>query len=214
MIIAIDGPAASGKSVTAKNVAKKLKFIHINTGLMYRAVTLCCLEKKINLDDEITLKKELRNFNINFNSQNKTFLNDVDVTKKLRIDAINDYVSKVSAIKFVRDKLVFQQRNIAIDNNVVMEGRDIGTTVFPNADYKFYLTADIETRAKRRLKESKNSANNLKYVIDQIKKRDKFDKERKHSPLTIAPDARIINTTNLTIVDQVKKIVNIIKKER
>ena len=148
MIIAIDGPAASGKSVTAKTVAKKLEYIHINTGSMYRAVTLHFLEKKINLDDRANFKKELKKIKINFNIQNRIFINDIDVSSKLRDDFINNNVSKVSAVKLVRDKLVSLQRSIAKNNNVVMEGRDIGTTVLPNADYKFFLTADIEVRAK------------------------------------------------------------------
>ena len=213
MIIAIDGPAASGKSVTAKTVAKKLEYIHINTGSMYRAVTLHFLEKKINLDDRANFKKELKKIKINFNIQNRTFINDIDVSSRLRDDFINNNVSKVSAVKLVRDKLVSLQRSIAKNNNVVMEGRDIGTTVLPNADYKFFLTADIEVRAKRRLIESQKSENNLQSMIGQIKKRDNLDKKRKHSPLAVADDAIVIDTTTMTIVDQVDKIVNIIKKK-
>ncbi|MAV59656.1 MAG: cytidylate kinase [Candidatus Marinimicrobia bacterium] len=213
MIIAIDGPAASGKSVTAKDVAKKLKYIHINTGSMYRAVTLYFLEKKVNLDNGTIFKKELKKLKINFNFKNEIFINDIDVSNKLRQDSVNNNVSKVSAVKVVRDNLVALQRNIALDNNVVMEGRDIGTTVFPNADFKFYLTADIEVRAKRRLIENQKSENDIQSMIDQIKKRDNLDKKRKHSPLVVADGAIIIDTTNMKIADQVEKIVNIIKRK-
>ena len=214
MIIAIDGPAASGKSITAKKVAKKLDFLHLNTGSMYRAVTLHFLNLNVNLNNESEIITALDKICISFDSMNanKILLNEENVSGLIRTDLVNAKVSLVSAIKSVREKLVIQQRELALDNNVVMEGRDIGSYVFPNAQYKFYLTADVEIRAKRRYEENKLSHVDFKKVLFDLKKRDKIDKSRKYSPLVISDEAIIIDTTLLSIDEQVEKIIKIINK--
>lgn len=211
MIIAIDGPAASGKSTTAKKVAEVLGFKHIDTGAMYRAVALHFIQLNINILNDCQVISELESVNIKFsgNDFNSILLNDVDVTKQIRNSEVNSFVSKISAIQAVREKLVIQQRKIAKNKNVVVEGRDIGTRVFPSADYKFFITADLEVRAKRRLEENLEICKNVPFnqMVDNLKKRDELDENRNYSPLKIPEDATIIDTSNLTIEEQVQKIV-------
>ena len=214
MIIAIDGPAASGKSVTAKKVANKLNYLHLNTGSMYRAVTLHFINLDVDINDEVEILFALKKMSILFDSENlnKILLNGKDVSKVIRNSLIDSKVSQVSAIRSVREKLVVQQREIADNNDIVMEGRDIGSYVFPNADYKFYLTADIKVRAQRRYKEKKLKAVSLNDILFDLKQRDRYDKNRKFSPLIIPDDAIVIDTSDLNITEQVDKIVKIINK--
>ena len=216
MIIAIDGPAASGKSVTAKKVADKLDFLHLNTGLMYRAVTLHFINSGVNINNKTDILSGLKKMSILFDSMdsNKILLNGQDVSKIIRNKLIDSKVSEVSAIRSVREKLVVQQREIAKNNDIVIEGRDIGSYVFPNADFKFFLTADINVRAKRRYEQKKIKDVSLNNVLFDLKQRDKYDKNRKYSPLVISDDAIIIDTSDLNIEEQVNKIVKIINKER
>ena len=216
MIIAIDGPAASGKSVTAKKVADKLDFLHLNTGLMYRAVTLHFINSGVNINNETDILSGLKKMSILFDSMdsNKILLNGQDVSKIIRNKLIDSKVSEVSAIRSVREKLVVQQREIAKNNDIVIEGRDIGSYVFPNADFKFFLTADINVRAKRRYEQKKIKDVSLNNVLFDLKQRDKYDKNRKYSPLVISDDAIVIDTSDLNIEEQVNKIVKIINKER
>ena len=216
MIIAIDGPAASGKSVTAKKVADKLDFLHLNTGLMYRAVTLHFINSGVNINNETDILSGLKKMSILFDSMesNKILLNGQDVSKIIRNKLIDSKVSEVSAIRSVREKLVVQQREIAKNNDIVIEGRDIGSYVFPNADFKFFLTADINVRAKRRYEQKKIKDVSLNNVLFDLKQRDKYDKNRKYSPLVIPDDAIVIDTSDLNIEEQVNKIVKIINKER
>ena len=214
MIIAIDGPAASGKSVTAKKVAKKLNFLHLNTGLMYRALTLHLINLDVDINNENNILVALDKIKITFDpmDSDKILLNNEDVSLSIRSNQVDLNVSKVSAIKLVRQRLVDQQRKIADNNNIVIEGRDIGTHVFPNADYKFFLTADILVRAQRRYNDNNSVDTNLDDILNDLKQRDKLDENRKHSPLRISDDAIVIDTSNLNIKDQVNRIVNIINK--
>ena len=216
MIIAIDGPSASGKSTTAKAVSKRLGFIHLDTGAMYRAVTLGISESEIELNDQSKVELYLKSLKIEFDQNDQIMLNGKNVTDSIRTVKISSNVSKVSAILEVREKMVQVQRNIAGGNNCVLEGRDIGTVVFPNADFKFFLIADITIRAKRRfldLQES-NELLTLSELIESIRKRDELDSKRDFSPLRQAKDAIVIDTSFLTIEQQVNKIVKIVKRNK
>ena len=214
MIIAIDGPSASGKSTTAKGVAERLGITHLDTGAMYRAVTLGIIEHGIDLDDHERICKFLEELEINFDSLNDIWANGHNVTGKIRTTEVSSNVSAVSAISQVREKMVAIQRLIADGFDCVLEGRDIGTVVFPNADYKFFLVADLEIRAKRRLVELEKigEISSLSELKSDIQNRDRLDSSREISPLVQAGDAITINTGNLTIDEQIEKIVEIINK--
>ena len=214
MIIAIDGPSASGKSTTAKGVARRLGITHLDTGAMYRAVTLGIIEYGIDLDDQKRICEFLEELEINIDSSNDIWANGHNVTGKIRANKVSSNVSAVSAIPQVREKMVAIQRLIAGGFDCVLEGRDIGTVVFPNADYKFFLVADLEIRAKRRLVELEKigEISSLSELISDIQNRDRLDSSREISPLVQAGDAIIINTSKLTIDEQIEKIVEIINK--
>ena len=214
MIIAIDGPSASGKSTTAKGVAERLGITHLDTGAMYRAVTLGIIEHGIDLDDHERICKFLEELEINFDSLNDIWANGHNVTGKIRTTEVSSNVSAVSAISQVREKMVAIQRAIAQDCDCILEGRDIGTVVFPNADYKFFLVADLEIRAKRRLVELEKigEISSLSELISDIQNRDRLDSSREISPLVQAEDAITIDTGTLTINEQIEKIVEIINK--
>ena len=210
MIIAIDGPSASGKSTTAKGVAEKLGITHVDTGAMYRAVTLGLKLSEISPDDDTSVCQYLSEIELYFDGNNKIHLNGVDVSYEIRSGDISSRVSAVSAIPEVREKMVIIQRRIAGEQNCVLEGRDIGTVVFPNAQYKFFLIADIDVRAKRRLIELEKMGENksISELIEDIRRRDQLDSSRDHSPLIQAEDAILIDTSQLTINEQIKKIIN------
>ena len=214
MIIAIDGPSASGKSTTAKGIAERLGITHLDTGAMYRAVTLGIIENGIDLDDHERICKFLEELEINFDSLNDIWANGHNVTGKIRTTEVSSNVSAVSAISQVREKMVAIQRVVAEGFDCVLEGRDIGTVVFPNADYKFFLVADLEIRAKRRLVELEKigEISSLSELKSDIQNRDRLDSSREISPLVQAGDAITINTGNLTIDEQIEKIVEIINK--
>ena len=214
MIIAIDGPSASGKSTTAKGVAERLGITHLDTGAMYRAVTLGIIEYPIDLNDHEKICEFLEELEINFDSLNDIWANGHNVTGKIRTTEVSSNVSAVSAISQVREKMVAIQRSIAEGSDCVLEGRDIGTVVFPNADYKFFLVADLEIRAKRRLVELEKigEISSLSELKSDIQNRDRLDSSRHISPLVRAEDAIIIDTGNLTIDEQIEKIVKIINK--
>ena len=212
MIIAIDGPAGSGKGTIAKLVSEKLKFINIDTGAMYRCVALKMLEKKIGLDNYDEIHKILNEIDISFDDES-VILNGKDVSKDIRTIEVSNFVSPVSAIGFIRDKMVELQRKLGDENNVVMEGRDIGTVVFPNAELKIYLDATPEERARRRV--AQNTSNNIESNYEQILKdiieRDTRDSTRKISPLKKADDAVVIDSTNLTIEEVVNKVIELVE---
>ena len=198
MIIAIDGPSGSGKSSIAKIISKKLNIQHLDTGAMYRLLALKLLNENLEYDKSI-----LNELNIKI-QDNKFFLDDIDVTTKIRDNEISKKASSVSKIKEVREYMVDLQRKISGEQDIVLDGRDIGTVVFPNADIKIFLTATIEERAKRRAIED-NSVSYEKILYD-MKKRDEQDSTRENSPLKIADDAIVIDTTNMDI-DAVKNII-------
>ncbi len=217
MIIAIDGPAGSGKSTTAKKVAGQLNLMHLDTGSMYRAVALYILDQdlaEIHLNDHNQITQILDEIEIEFsNESNNIFLNGKDVSVDIRENRVSEFVSEVSAISLVRERMVFLQREIATGNDVVLEGRDIGTRVFPNADVKIFLNADVNERGLRRFKELMEGGEEitLESVIREIKLRDLKDSSRKYSPLEKAKDAVEIDTTKLSIDAQVNEIVSLIE---
>ena len=219
MIIAIDGPAATGKSTTAKALAKRLGFTYLDTGAMYRAITLLILQKKVQISENFALISLLKKFDLKFQQHEKqilVILNGEDVSNEIRRLDVTKYVSEVSALPAVRKSLVKIQRKIAKDQNCVVEGRDIGTVVFPDAEVKFYVVADYDVRAKRRLLDFKKlgEEKSIDELIEELKNRDKYDSEREHSPLLKANDAIEVDTTNLTIEEQVNfmfKKVKLIK---
>ena len=217
MIIAIDGPAGSGKSTTARCLADKLNIVHINTGSMYRAIALKCINTNVDVNNKSDLEDLLGDTYIKFddNSPESLYMDGFDVSIDIRSNRVTEYVSLVSSIKIVRETLVKYQRQIASNIDVVLEGRDIGTAVFPNADYKFFLVADIRERASRRkieLESKKINSVSLDDMILEISERDRMDSTRKYSPLKKAEDAIEIDTTGLTINQQVDSIVSIINK--
>jgi len=212
-VIAIDGPAGSGKSTTAKLVAKKLNFLYLDTGAMYRAITLKALEKGLDINDEEKLEKLTKNSVISFENENginKIFLDGKDVTEKIREPLVDQCVSSVSVHKRVRKILVEKQKEIGRKNDLVAEGRDTTTVVFPHA-FKIYLDADLEERAKRRFLELKDKEiqTSLEEQIEEITKRDKLDSEREASPLCRDKDAVVVDTTHLTIEEQVNKVIEL-----
>ena len=216
MVIAIDGPAGSGKSTTAKFVAEKLSFIHINTGAMYRGIALKCIQKDVDIENSTELKHLLANTNFNFGKEGGAtpFMDGVDISAQITSVQVTDFVSQVSAISAVRVKLVQYQREMAAGLDVVLEGRDIGTVVFPNAEHKFFLVADIHERVRRRKKEmeAKGEVIFLKELTSEIEYRDRKDSTREHSPLKKAEDAVEIDTTGLSIEEQVNRIIEIVNK--
>ena len=216
MVIAIDGPAGSGKSTTAKNVAEKLGFIHINTGAMYRGIALKCIQEDVNMEDAAQLNHLLTHTKFEFAAEGELalFMDGVDISAEITSVEVTDFVSQVSAISEVREKLVQYQRKMAEGLNVVLEGRDIGTVVFPNADHKFFLVADIHERARRRKKEmeAKGEVVSLEELTAEMLERDRKDSTRKHSPLKKAEDAVEIDTTGISIEEQVNRIVEIVNK--
>lgn len=218
-VIAIDGPAASGKSTTAKQLAKKLKYIYIDTGAMYRASGLCTLLQNISLDDDIALKEMLDKISIRIEyaeEGNRIYLNGEDVSERIREADITKLSSQIAVIGIVRKKMVELQRKMGEDGGVIMDGRDIGTVVFPNADFKFFMIADVRTRALRRWKEAKEKGEviPLKEIEEELKWRDKNDTTRDISPLKQAEDAIPIDTSGMTIDEQVKFILNNIKEDK
>ena len=216
MIIAIDGPAATGKSSTAKAVAEKLGFMYLDTGAMYRAVTLAVLEKDISLTNEYTLESFLTSLDLNILYIEKTLmieLDQLDVTDRIRDPEVTAKVSEVSALPAVRKTMVKFQRKLASDKDCIVEGRDIGTVVFPNADLKFYMIADASIRAERRKKDLLTLGKNkdISELETEIKNRDRKDSTRVHSPLSKAEDSIIIDTSHLDFHEQVNMIVEKIK---
>ena len=218
-IVAIDGPAGAGKSSLSKMLAEKLEISYIDTGAMYRASAIYALESGVDPTvNSDKLRKLLETIEIDFkyeNNRQKIYLNEVDVSVEIREPNISSYASAISAIPFVRDKLVEMQRKLAAGKSVLMDGRDIGTNVFPNADIKIYLTAATETRAKRRhleLQEKKDKST-YEQVLDEMIKRDENDKSRDYAPLKQAEDAILVDTTSYTLQESFDLMYNLIIKK-
>ena len=213
MIIAIDGPAGSGKSTTARLLAKKLDFIYLDTGAMYRAVTLFFLDNKIDLTNTDEVSSALNKINLkieNRSSSFNVFVQNTNVNNLIRDELINKNVSNVSEIYSVRKKMVEIQREFSSNKDIVIEGRDIGSHVFPNADFKFYIEADINVRASRRMKDLSNANTSLGDMCKLLLERDKIDSNRNISPLIKPKDAYVVDTTSLSVEEQVIKLFNII----
>jgi CMP/dCMP kinase len=207
--LAIDGPAGSGKSTISALIAKKMGWTHIDTGAMYRAVTLQAIELGIDLNEE-SAYRFLESSKIHYDFD-KIYINDRDVTEAIRSESVTNHVSLVSSFPYVRKKLVDLQKHAAEYGNIVMDGRDIGTVVLPHANLKVFLTANVEERAKRRYKENlkKGKVTQIEKVIEDISTRDQKDSTRKESPLKMADDAIILDTTHLTIDQVVNKIIEL-----
>ena len=217
-VVGIDGPAGSGKGTVTKRVANKLGLINIDTGSTYRCVALEVLNRNINIEDREKIIEVAKNIEIDIKplpDRDRIFLNGKEVTKEIRSKEVTAIVSPISSIKEVRFAMVELQRKLAQGNNVIMEGRDICTYVFPNADVKIYLDASIEERAKRRYKENQEKDIDMTYeeVYENIRKRDENDKAKEIGALKLAEDSIIVDTTNLTIDEVVEKIIEIIKRK-
>lgn len=206
-IVTVDGPAGSGKSTIAKIIAKKYGFTYLDTGAMYRMIALYALENSISLDDTEAVEDMLKNTKLDIIG-NQFFLNGKDVSEEIRTPRVSAIVSPVSAIKEVRVKLVDLQREISKGKSVILDGRDIGTVVFPNGDVKIFLVASPEERAKRRLKEYEEKGVEADYesVLASIKERDYLDSTRKESPLKKAEDAHEIDSSTMSIDEVVEAI--------
>jgi len=217
-IVGIDGPAGSGKGTVTKKVANKLGLINIDTGITYRCVALEVLNQNISLEDTQKIIDIAKNIKIDINNTPNgdiVYLNGENVTKEIRSKEVTKVVSPVSSIKEVRFLMVELQRKLAEGKNVIMEGRDICTYVFPNADVKIYLDANIEERAKRRYKENQEKNINMTYeeVYESIRKRDENDKAKEVGALKVAQDSVIVDTTSLTIDEVVDRIIEIIRQK-
>jgi cytidylate kinase len=210
--IAIDGPAGAGKSTIAKRIAKISNLVYIDTGAMYRAIALKILREKIDIQNTKEVSKLLSETKIDIDEVN-IFLDGKLVTHEIRKPDVNNFVSYVARIGIVRKKMVELQRKIALNKNVIMDGRDIGTTVLPNATYKFFLTASIEERARRRYEEliAKGFSTTLHDVKEEIQTRDQIDIQRNIAPLRQSDDALLIDTTEKSIDDVVDEILSYLK---
>lgn len=209
--IAIDGPAGAGKSTIAKILAESLNFLYIDSGAMYRAVTLFLLKNKLLNRSEKEIGNNIKKIKIEFKSKGKkqtVYLNDKNVTKEIRFKEITQNVSKVSAMKCVREEMVKRQQSFGKNSSIVMDGRDIGTAVFKSADLKIYLTASAKTRAERRKKDldKLHEKSSIGYLIKDINRRDYLDSSREISPLSKANDSIVIDSSKLNIGEVVEKI--------
>lgn len=214
IVVAIDGPSAAGKSTIAKLVAKKEGFIYIDTGAMYRCVACYCLMQDVDLNDEKAVTDCLKNICIHLTQDNKVFLNGKDVTEKIRTDEVSRGASIVSRYEAIRKFLVDSQREMAANGNVILDGRDIGTVVLPDADLKIYQIASVETRALRRYKENieRGMEANLDTIKKEIEERDYQDMNRTISPLKKADDAVVVDTSHLNLNEVVEVVLKLINK--
>ena len=217
-IVAVDGTAGSGKGSITKIVAERLNLIAIDTGAMYRCVALAMLEQNIKIEELDKIAELLRNIKIEFAEDangKKVFLNGNDVSLKIRTVEVTEYASPVATIGIVREHLVNLQRKMAESIDVIMEGRDIGTNVFPNANVKIYLDASPEERAQRRFRQNKENGIDTPYeeILQNVIDRDYRDSHRKLSPLTKAPDAIYVDSTGMTVEEEAEEVIRIIKEK-
>lgn len=218
-VVAVDGTAGSGKGSITKIVAEKLNLTAIDTGAMYRCVALAMLEQNVGLDETEKIKEILKNIKIEFveeDGNKKVLLNGKDVTLKIRSIEVTKHASPVATIGIVREHLVKLQRAMAETIDVIMEGRDIGTNVFPNADVKIYLDATPEERAKRRYRQNKENGIDTPFeeILKSVKERDYRDSHREIAPLAKAPDAVYIDSTGMTIEEEAEAVMKIIRQKR
>lgn len=219
MIVAVDGPAGSGKGTVTKKIEEKLGFLNLDTGATYRCVALQTLREGLNLEDEKEIIEIANNIDIkidNTGDKDIILLNGEDVSKEIRTKEVTSIVSQISSIIPVRERMVEVQRNLSKGKNVIVEGRDIGTVVFPNADVKIYLDASEEIRAKRRYEENKQNGIDTTYeeVLENVKMRDYNDMHKPYGALKKTDDAIVVDSTNLTIEEVVEKIRNIIEEHK
>lgn len=218
LVIAIDGHSSSGKSTLAGDLARLLDLRHLDSGAMYRAVTLHMLDHHIDIHNEVQLERALEDITIDLkltNEGRKTYLNGRDVESEIRSMRVANYVSEVSTVSRIREFLVKQQQQMGADKKVVMDGRDIGTVVFPNADIKFFITASMEVRCHRRLLElkAKGLETSADAVCENIKKRDLIDSTRKDSPLKQAKDAIVLDTSKYDRTNQLQAALEVLLKK-
>lgn len=216
LTIAIDGYSSSGKSTLARQLADCLSLLYVDSGAMYRAVTYYFLENDVDLHNSVEVEKALENIHIEFKRETeelRTYLNGTDVTTEIRTLKVSSFVSEVSTIASVREVLVEQQRAMQEKNGIVMDGRDIGTVVFPNADVKFFVTADIDVRVERRYAEliKKGFSTDRATVKRNLEERDYLDSHREISPLKMAEDSVVIDNTSLNKEEQLNKSIEVIK---
>lgn len=220
MTIALDGPAASGKSTMGERIAKSLGFFYLDTGVMYRAVTLAALNKQVEINDEVKVTEvaekmdlEIKPASVDDGRSNDIFLEREDVTWSIRLPAVEAHVSQVSAYKGVRKAMTGKQREIGAKGGVVMVGRDIGTVVLPDAEIKIYLDASVEERARRRHLEliNRGKESNYEFVLEDLKRRDKIDSSRAIAPLKPAEDAIILDSDNMDIEQVFERMMKIIE---
>jgi len=218
-IVAVDGTAGSGKGTVTKIIAERLGLIAIDTGAMYRSVALECINKNITCDEIEKIKEILKNIQIEIireGSNQLIFLNGKDVTKEIRTTEVDSEVAKFAAIKEVREKMTPIQRKMAENNDIIMEGRDIGTVVFPNANVKVFLDCSVEERARRRYRQNigKGIQTTYEEVLEGIKERHRLETEREIAPLIQAPDAVYIDSTGMTIEEEVQAVIKVINEKR
>ena len=218
-IVAVDGTAGSGKGTITKIIANKLNLISIDTGAMYRCVTLECINKNIQYTEIEKIKEVLKDINIELRKENEeqlVFLNGEDVTKEIITPEVDSLVARFAAIKEVRDKITPIQRKMGENANIIMEGRDIGTVVFPNADVKVFLDCSVEERARRRYNQDLEKGIETTYeeVLESIKERHKLETERKIAPLVQATDAVYIDSTGMTIEEEANAVIKVIEEKR
>ncbi len=218
-IVAVDGTAGSGKGTITKIVAQRLNLVSIDTGAMYRCVALECINQNIEYTEIEKIKKVLEHINIELkkeNDQQLVFLNGKDVTRNIRTTEVDNQVAKFAAIKEVREKITPMQRQMGKNSDIIMEGRDIGTVVFPNADVKVFLDCSVEERAMRRYKQNleKGITSTYEEVLAGIKERHRLETEREIAPLTKAPDAVYIDSTAMTIEQEAEAVINVIKEKQ
>ena len=217
-IVAVDGPAGSGKGTVTKLVGEREKLIYIDTGAMYRCVTLYMLRNQIDIENMKKVNESLENIKIQLKiekNKQKVYLNGEDVSLEIRTEKVHQFVSPVSKIPMVREKLTEEQRKMSQSQDIIMEGRDIGTVVFPNADVKIYLDATPEERARRRVLQNKEKGIETSYeeVLENIKDRDYRDSNREIAPLRKAEDAIYIDSSDMTIEEVVNKVIDIINEK-